>query len=136
MRFPEMSYLQILIIEGIGGGRVAGRQIREHLKQNGVSKTGPAFYELMSRLENSGFVQGEIEQKVIDGQDVTERFYRVTSKGANAALETVGFFGNLNLKCPCFKRHGQNKTARIRSTRSRMLSFSRSRKTNAFRLSA
>lgn len=94
MQLPELSYLQLLVIEAIAAGRVSGRKVREHLKQNGVPKGGPAFYQLMSRLEDSGFVEGNYEEKIIDGQRIKERFYRVTGEGERAVRQALNFFEN------------------------------------------
>jgi DNA-binding PadR family transcriptional regulator len=92
MILPELSHLQILVIEAIGAGQVSGRDLRARLAEMGARKSGPAFYQLMSRLEESRFVEGEYTQKVIDGQIFKERVYRVTGEGERAARETLEFY--------------------------------------------
>jgi DNA-binding PadR family transcriptional regulator len=92
MIFPELSYLQILVIEAVGASQVSGRDLRARLAETGARKSGPAFYQLMSRLEESRFVEGEYAQKVIDGRVFKERVYRVTGEGERAARETFAFY--------------------------------------------
>jgi len=54
------------------------------LSEFGVRKSGPAFYQLMSRLEDAGLVTGSYHQEIIDGQIIRERHYRITAEGTRA----------------------------------------------------
>ncbi len=78
---PRLSHLQFLVVGLLRGRSLPGREIRDHLKVRGVSKSGPAFYQLMSRLEDAGLVQGSYHQEIIDGQIIRERHYRITADG-------------------------------------------------------
>jgi hypothetical protein len=98
MILPDLNHLQILVIEALGSEKVAGRELRQRLKKLGAAKSGPAFYQLMSRLEESKFVEGEYTQKVVDGQIFKERLYRVTGQGARAAQSTIQFYSKLQFQ--------------------------------------
>ena len=92
MDLPELSHLQMLVIEALGARRVSGRELREAMGKLGLKKTAPAFYQLMSRLEEGHFVEGEYEQKLIDRVAIKERFYRLTGTGARAYRDTLRFY--------------------------------------------
>ncbi|MEJ2205597.1 MAG: helix-turn-helix transcriptional regulator [Gemmatimonadota bacterium] len=81
---PRLSHLQFLVIGAARGGTVPGREIRERLHDFGVRKSGPAFYQLMARLEDAGMVDGSYHQEIVEGQIIRERHYRVTAAGTRA----------------------------------------------------
>jgi DNA-binding PadR family transcriptional regulator len=89
---PDLTSLQFLVLHVLMGGQRAGRQIRDVLAEHGVSKTGPAFYQLMDRMEKAKFVTGSYETKVIDGQTIKERHYEATNQGVRAYNETHAFY--------------------------------------------
>ena len=92
MQLPELSHLQVLVLECLGGRKLSGRELRAELGRKGTRKTGPAFYQLMARLEESGFVKGEYSQKIVEGQIIKERNYRVCAEGARALRHTLEFY--------------------------------------------
>jgi len=49
----------------------------------------------MARLEEAKFVEGEYSQKIVEGQIIKERFYRVTGNGERALRQTLQFYQNL-----------------------------------------
>jgi hypothetical protein len=69
-----------------------GREIRRELARQGVRRSGPAFYQMMARLEDTGQVEGWYDQKVIDGQLIKERHYRTRPAGARAWAVTRDFY--------------------------------------------
>src|SRR5437762_7204649 len=89
---PELTRVQFLIIETIGAKRLLGAELREKLKAHSVHRTGPAFYQLMARLEEAELVEGWYEQEVIDGQIIKQRCYRVTGLGERARRATLEFY--------------------------------------------
>jgi DNA-binding PadR family transcriptional regulator len=89
---PELTGLQFLILEAIGAKKMRGADVRERLKEHHVHKTGPAFYQLMARLEEAKLVEGWYEQQVIDGQIIKRRCYRVTGIGERARRGTLKFY--------------------------------------------
>ncbi len=81
---PKLSHLQFLVTGLLRGQRLPGREIRERLSEFGIRKSGPAFYQLMSRLEDAGLVEGEYHQEVVESQIIRERHYRLTASGLGA----------------------------------------------------
>lgn len=83
-RIPRLSHLQFLVLGALRGRELAGRELREHLAGFGVRKSGPAFYQLMARLEDGGLITGRYRQEVIEGQIIRERLYRAAAEGLRA----------------------------------------------------
>lgn len=81
---PRLSHLQFLVIGHLLAGPTTGREIRKRLAGFGVRKAGPAFYQLMVRMEDGGLVEGWYEQQVVDSQIIRERHYRLTASGRRA----------------------------------------------------
>ena len=88
---PPLPYLQFAVLGILKGGRQSGLDIRRELARLNIGKTGPAFYRLMSRMEESGLVEGWYEQEVVDGQIFRERVYRSLPLGARAWNQTRNF---------------------------------------------
>ncbi len=95
---PELTGLQFLIMETIGARKMLGAELRERLKERKVHKTGPAFYQLMARLEEAKLVEGWYEQEVIDGQIIKQRCYRVTGLGERTRRATLEFYAQFSGK--------------------------------------
>ncbi|MFN0131996.1 MAG: hypothetical protein ACKVW3_05630 [Phycisphaerales bacterium] len=91
---PKLTHLQFLVLEILltGPTEKAGKDVRAHLAANKVRKTGPAFYQLMSRMEDAGLVEGWYMQEIIDGQIIKQRWYRAKGKGAMAYNDTREFY--------------------------------------------
>jgi hypothetical protein len=89
---PELSHLQFAVLEVLGAGVMAGKNIRAGLAEQRIRKSGPAFYQMMARLEEAKMVEGWYNQEVIDGQIIKERNYRITGEGARALNETKRFY--------------------------------------------
>ena len=89
---PAITHLQFLVLGILRGGERPGRVIRRALTRHGVSRTGPAFYQMMARLEDAGFVAGEYDQKIVDGQIIKERRYVLTPAGETAWTATRAFY--------------------------------------------
>jgi len=91
-RLPSISHLQFLALGVLLGGERAGRAIREQVARFGVRRTGPAFYQMMARLERDGLVEGWYQQIKVGDQAVKERHYRATAAGSRAWRETRSFY--------------------------------------------
>jgi DNA-binding PadR family transcriptional regulator len=91
-KLPEITHLQFLVLDALGGDERAGRTLRERLAAYGVRNSGPAFYQMMARLEGTGLVEGWYEQTVVAGQHLKERRYRLTRDGRRALDETHNFY--------------------------------------------
>lgn len=89
---PRLSHLQFLVVGLLRGHSLPGREIRDHLKVHGVRKSGPAFYQLMSRLEDAGLVVGNYHQEIIDGQIIRERHYTITADGTRVWKGSRDFY--------------------------------------------
>src|SRR4051812_30274896 len=90
---PELTHLQFLVLGIIGSGTMSGKELRESLKaEAGIMKSGPAFYQMMARLEEGKFIRGWYEQEVIDGQIFKERHYEVLVGGVRALKQTEAFY--------------------------------------------
>jgi DNA-binding PadR family transcriptional regulator len=81
---PAVTHLQFLVLGILRSQEQSGRAIREILATYGVKRTAPAFYQLMSRMEAAGLVDGRYEQIVVGDQAVTERRYRIAAEGQRA----------------------------------------------------
>src|SRR5262245_31477815 len=92
LKLPVITHLQFLVLDALAGDDHAGRTLRERLGAYGVRNSGPAFYQMMSRLEEAGFVEGWYEQTVVEGQNLKERRYRITKDGKRALDETRNFY--------------------------------------------
>jgi len=84
MNLPELSHLQFAVLGLLLHGEQRGRDVRKHLTQLRVRQTGPAFYQMMARLEEAGFVEGWYTQKIVQGQILKERQYRICAAGERA----------------------------------------------------
>src|ERR1051325_9414404 len=91
-RLPEITHLQFLVLGVLRAGEQPGRAIREVLANCGVRRSGPAFYQMMSRLERDGLIEGWYEQIEVRDQVVKERRYRLKPAGAKLWTETRVFY--------------------------------------------
>src|SRR5262245_44623499 len=91
-RMPDITHLQFLVLGMLRSAPQHGRLLRKELSRHGVRRSGPAFYQMMARLEESGLVEGEYDQKVISGQIIKERRYTLTSTGTVAWNSTRDFY--------------------------------------------
>jgi DNA-binding PadR family transcriptional regulator len=93
-RIPEITHLQFLVLGMLRGGERPGRAVRRTLKRHGIDRSGPAFYQMMARLEDAGLVAGEYDQKIVDGQIIKERRYTLTARGETAWTATRAFYSD------------------------------------------
>lgn len=91
-RLPAITHLQFLVLGALADGEQAGRHLRALLQTFGVKNSGPAFYQMMARLEEAGYVEGWYAQQVMDGQHLKERRYRLARPGQRAHDETRAFY--------------------------------------------
>ena len=92
LQLPETTHLQFLVLGVLLEGPHIGRDVRSRLDEFGVGKSGPGFYQMMGRLEDSNYVTGCYEQQVIDGQRVKQRRYEITSAGRTAWRASRDFY--------------------------------------------
>jgi DNA-binding PadR family transcriptional regulator len=89
---PGITHLQFLVLGLLRSGDKSGRHVRRALARHGVRRTAPAFYQMMARLEDARLVAGEYDQKIVDGQIIKERRYRLMPQGETAWSATRAFY--------------------------------------------
>lgn len=92
MPLPDLTHLQFAILDVLGPREKSGKEVRAKLGKRRIRKGGPAFYQLMSRLEDAGFVKGRYQQIEVDGYLVKERRYRITGGGEAARRGSLEFY--------------------------------------------
>ena len=91
LTLPQCNALDILA----EAGELSGRQMHQSLTDRGDKKTGPNFYLFMNRLIKSGHVSHRFETKVIDGQTLREKYYKITPDGEQALAYAFDWFGQM-----------------------------------------
>jgi DNA-binding PadR family transcriptional regulator len=94
-KIPEMSHLQVAVLGLVAAGDRKGLEIRDRLGELQVRQTGPAFYQMMARLEEGKLIEGWYAQRVVAGQMIKERHYRITPAGRRAWREAQAFYRQL-----------------------------------------
>jgi hypothetical protein len=90
---PELTSLQFLVLTPLTSrDEISGRELRAWLADKGLKSSGPQFYQMMARLEDSDFVEGWYAQKAIEHQVVNERRYKITANGLSAWENTRDFY--------------------------------------------
>ena len=89
---PELTHLQFLVLGVLRNDPQPGRTLRQALSAYGIRRTGPAFYQLMARLEKDRLVDGWYEQITVGDQAVTERWYRITPDGTRQWARAQKFY--------------------------------------------
>jgi len=102
-RIPRITHLQFLVLGMLRASARRGRHLRRDLAKHGVRRSGPAFYQMMARLEDAGFVTGAYNQRIVAGQIIKERQYTLTPAGVAAWTATRDFYLT---KIAAFERAG------------------------------
>ena len=92
MDLPRITHRQYAVLGAIGGESISGRELRKQLKRAGIRHSRGAFYQLMARLEDGGFVEPSEEDVLIGDQRYKERWYRLSGDGANAMREVEMYY--------------------------------------------
>jgi len=88
---PDLTHLQALVIQLLVDADRRGRDLRDDLRREGVKMSGPAFYELMARIEERKLVAGRYVVKVVDGHTIKERWYHMEKRGLKALARCATF---------------------------------------------
>ena len=91
-RLPRLTHLQFLVLDQLRGGVQPGRVIRDALAARGVKRSGPAFYQMMARLEDAKLVKGWYVKKEVEGHTVKERWYKITPGGLRTWQQVLDFY--------------------------------------------
>lgn len=97
---PTLTHLQYLVLGVLQREEQPGRVVRQALAAYGVRRSGPAFYQLMARMERARLVDGWYEQVTVGDQAVTERRYRVTRESARLWTDAHRFYDELARVAP------------------------------------
>jgi len=89
---PAITHLQFLVIGSLLSSERPGREIRKLIAAYGIKRSGPAFYQMMARLERDGLVEGWYEPLVVREQTVKERRYRIRPAGSKAWAAARAFY--------------------------------------------
>jgi len=92
---PDLTHLQYLVLGVLRSSEQPGRVVRQALAAYGVRRSGPAFYQLMARIERAKLVDGRYEQVTVGDQVVTERRYRITPEGSRIWSAAHRFYDEL-----------------------------------------
>ena len=98
MPLPVLTHLQYLVLTIIlintNGNfpQLSGGGIRRHLKRRGLNKSGPAFYQMMKRIEREKWVVGQHEERKVRGYKIREKLYTITDKGYFEITEAYQFY--------------------------------------------
>ena len=91
-QLPALTHLQFLVLGVLRNEDLPGRVLRDALAAYGIRRTGPAFYQLMARMEKDRLVDGRYEQITVGDQAVTERRYRITAEGKKRWSDVRAFY--------------------------------------------
>lgn len=94
---PDITHLQFLVLGVLLAKEQPGRAIRDAIARFGVRRSGPAFYQMMARLEREGLVEGWYEQITVGDQAVKERRYRIRPAGAKLWAGTRAFYDTVSV---------------------------------------
>jgi len=93
---PEITDLQFTILDLIRNGSATGAEIRSGLRDYGDTRSYPAFYQLMGRIEAQGLVDGKTNTKS------HMRSYTLTKKGKRQYDDKTEFFARKPVLSGCF----------------------------------
>jgi DNA-binding PadR family transcriptional regulator len=92
MPVPEITNLQFMILGWLMNESQSGHALRAKLATEGVSRSAPAFYQLMARLEDAKLVVGRYESRSVAGRMIKERSYKIDGKGIRAWESARDFY--------------------------------------------
>jgi DNA-binding PadR family transcriptional regulator len=106
LSLPSLTHLQYLVLGVLRRDPQPGRAVRQALSAYGIRRTGPAFYQLMARLEKDRLVDGWYEQITVGDQAVTERHYRITPDGSRRWNDARAFYEHVARATPKLRWSG------------------------------
>jgi DNA-binding PadR family transcriptional regulator len=95
LSLPMLTHLQFLMLGVLRTDPQPGRTLRKALAVYGIRRTGPAFYQMMARMEKERLVDGWYEQITVGDQLVTERHYRITADGTRRWNQARAFYDHV-----------------------------------------
>ncbi len=106
-QLPKLTHVQFAVLGSLAGGNAVGRDIRKHLADAfKFRQSGPAFYQMMARMEDAGLVEGWYEQQIVAAQIIRERHYKITALGRRSWNETRRFYASFGKTASTGLAHG------------------------------
>ncbi|MHC4401639.1 MAG: hypothetical protein ACYTG0_18365 [Planctomycetota bacterium] len=97
LKLPKMPPLQALVVTVLFDGERSSREIQQELAFRGVEKQMSLVYRLLARMELAEYVCGRYRQyRLVEGNTIRQRYYRLSERGYQAWKETVGFYAALD----------------------------------------
>jgi hypothetical protein len=100
---PLLTIKQFIILTSLLDGEKCGRHLRTFL--NGelkIKQSLPAFYQLIGRLDDGGYVNAETKPKEVAGKMIRERWYKISPLGIIAHQKTGRHFDR-SIALPAFQ---------------------------------
>ena len=94
---PQATNLQVFLLQQLINGEKSGKELRQLLADNGAKKSGPGFYQIMSRLEDDGLVDPRWKNIEVNGHKVRERRYKITGGGRSVVRSVRDFVTSIGL---------------------------------------
>ena len=82
MTTPALTNVEQAVLDILAdfpGEEVQGRDLRGLLQRRGFRRSAPAFVFTMMRLEDKGLISCRQEVRVVQGLEITERYYGIAS---------------------------------------------------------
>ncbi|MEQ9504462.1 MAG: helix-turn-helix transcriptional regulator [Deltaproteobacteria bacterium] len=90
---PALTALQYLVLRALISGELGAKDLKEVLRDNDVKKSSPAFYQLMTRLEEKGYIDAWWDE---EADHHRTRKYRITGEGQRSVHQTEAFYTAVN----------------------------------------
>jgi DNA-binding PadR family transcriptional regulator len=74
--------------------KVHGYNLRKLLSEKGIKISGPTFYQLMTRLKKSKYIEDDYAKLQVNHQIFYGRVYKITRLGKALYKNTQKFYGN------------------------------------------
>jgi predicted transcriptional regulator len=98
MSLPEMTHLQVFVMNRLWDHPMTTTDIRESLAELGQERSQPGVCQLMVRMEEAGWVTKEPVRVMKRGQYYHESMYAYTQEGLDAFFEAGDFYKGLATK--------------------------------------
>ena len=94
LQIPTLTHLQFLVIDLLcsHAKEMSSPQVQGALSALGLEQRGPKFYQLMTRLAESGMIISFTQSFDIAGSEVQRTFYKATKQGIVAWRLTRAFY--------------------------------------------
>lgn len=90
---PPLTHLQFYILTILLDSKQSGREVRARLKNDHhVKQSLASFYQLMSRMEEAGMIEGEYKITSIERQGIRTRYYKALGHGIQCRDRTLDFY--------------------------------------------